>query len=252
MAATLTALLLPPFGLVLLGVLGGLLAWRGSRRAGLVAAAAAALVLLLATPWAANALRQALETRATPTATPPPPPAAIIVLGADQRRLPGGHRAGPLGLERMLQAARLSRATGLPVLVTGGPLSPGATPIAVLMAESLRADFAVAARWIEPAAPDTAGNARESVALLRAEGIGSAYVVTHAWHMPRALEAFARQGFFVVPSPVPPSPAMALRASDLVPRPDHLAESWLMLREMAGILVYRLRDGPPRAEMPRQ
>jgi hypothetical protein len=32
-------------------------------------------------------------------------------------------------------------------------------------------------------------------------------------------------------------------ASDWLPRPDHLARSWFALREWAGLLVYRLRDG---------
>jgi hypothetical protein len=30
---------------------------------------------------------------------------------------------------------------------------------------------------------------------------------------------------------------------DFIPRPDHFFTSWLMLREWAGRLVYRLRDG---------
>jgi hypothetical protein len=34
----------------------------------------------------------------------------------------------------------------------------------------------------------------------------------------------------------------------LVPRPDHLAMSWFALREWAGLLAYRLRDGPARPQ----
>ena len=171
-------------------------------------------------------------------------PDAIIVLAAEAARMVSGSEPGPLTLERLRATAQLSRHTGLPILVTGGPLAPDEAPIAELMAESLRNDFGVSAAWIESAARDTRDNAVLSAQLLRSAGIGSAYVVTHAWHMPRALEAFARSGFPVIAAPVRLSRVPEGRFSDWIPRPDHLAESWFMLREWAGILVYRLRDGP--------
>ena len=45
----------------------------------------------------------------------------------------------------------MQRRTGLPVLVTGGVLEPGAEPIAVEMARSLRDEFGIPVRWVEPA-----------------------------------------------------------------------------------------------------
>ena len=244
MRAALTNLLLPPLLLVLLALAGGLLAWQGRRRAGLLAAMAALLLLLLATPFAAGGLAHRLE-RMVPEGMPPgaPPPGAIIVLGGEMVRGIAGPEVGPLTLERLRAAAALHRRTGLPLLVTGGPLAPGAPPLAELMAASLATDFGLAARWVEPQAGDTRGNAALSAAMLRAEGIRAALVVSHGWHLPRAGAAFAREGFPVGAAPVRRSLPPQGAARELLPRPDHLARSFWALREWAGLLVYRIRDG---------
>jgi uncharacterized SAM-binding protein YcdF (DUF218 family) len=240
----LTSLLLPPLLLVLFVVAAGLLAWRGHRAAGALAAAAALGLLLLATPFVAGTLTHALESRAALGAPPGgPPPAAIIVLGGEMASGAGTPEVGPLTLERLRAGAALHRRTGLPLLVTAGPVARGAPPLAELMAGSLAEDFGVTVRWVENRARDTRDNAVLSVELLRAEGIGSAYVVSHAWHLARAEAAFARLGFPVTGYPLRRERMPDGIASDWLPRPDHLARSWLALREWAGILVYRLRDG---------
>jgi uncharacterized SAM-binding protein YcdF (DUF218 family) len=239
----LTTLLLPPLLLVLLAFGGGIAAWWGRRWGGLLAAAAALGLLLLATPQVAGLLVASLEREvATPAAGPPPE--AIIVLGAEAvRDRDGRFGVGPLSLERLRAGAALHRATGLPLLVTGGRLEPEGTPLAALMAASLAEDFGVAVRWREEAAADTRQNAVFSAALLRVEGVGAAYVVTHGWHLPRALEAFARAGFAVQAAPLRLLAVPKGRAADWVPRADHISMSWYMLREWAGRLVYALRDG---------
>ncbi|WP_426955495.1 YdcF family protein [Muricoccus radiodurans] len=242
--AILTALALPPMLLALLALAGGLAAWRGRRWAGLVAAAAGLGLLLLATPMTESLLLRSLEQEAEMPAGPAPgPPGAIVVLGAEQARGLAGTEVGPLTLERLRAGAALQRRTGLPLLVTGGPLSEGATPIAVLMARSLDSDFGVAVRWVEDRAADTRENAANSIALLRAEGISSAYVVTHGWHMPRAREAFARLGYSTIPAPVRVSPPADGRWSDGLPRADRWSGSAFAIREWVGRWVYRLRDG---------
>jgi uncharacterized SAM-binding protein YcdF (DUF218 family) len=237
----LTSLLLPPLSLALLALACALLAWRGRRWAGLLAALALLLLLALATPFAAGTLTQRLEAWIPPA--PPTPPAAIIVLGGEMASGAAGHEIGPLTLERLRAGAALHRATGLPLLVTAGPVSRNAPPLAALMAESLRRDFGVPVRWVETAARDTRDNAILSAALLRGDGIAGALVVSHAWHLPRAMEAFSRAGFAAMPAPVRRHRAPDGIASDWLPRPDHLAQSWFALREWAGLLVYRLRDG---------
>lgn len=235
----LTALALPPVLPLLLIMAFGLLAWRGRRWAGLAAMLCALLLLLLATPAVAGLLNWSLEQGLVAGAARP---GAIIILGAEVAHGIDGPSPGPLTLERLRAGAALHRATGLPMLVTGGVLSPGEAPLAALMARSLAEDFAAPARWVEARAADTRENARFSAAMLAADGITAALLVSHAWHLPRALEAFARAGFTV-------SPALGLRSnwpefglSQWLPRADHLAESWFALREWAGRLVYAIRD----------
>jgi uncharacterized SAM-binding protein YcdF (DUF218 family) len=169
-------------------------------------------------------------------------PGAIIILGAEVTHGLGGPSAGPLTLERLRAGAALHRATGLPLLVTGGVLAPGDPPIAVLMARSLAVDFSAPVRWIEPRAADTHENARFSTAMLAAEGIHAAHLVSQSWHLPRALEAFAREGFAALPAPVRRSLPPGLGAGQWLPRADNLAESWFALREWAGRIVYAIRD----------
>ena len=236
-----TTLLLPPLALLLLCLVLALAAARGSRRAGLGAALAAFVLLLLATPAVAGLLRWSLEREVTTPALASPP-AAIIVLGGDVARGVGGPTIGALTLQRLRAGAALQRRTGLPLLVTGGVLSPGDPALASLMASSLAEDFATPARWVEPLAADTRGNARFSTMMLQAQGINSAFLVTHAWHLPRAMAAFARAGLVVTPAPVLPRAAPSFAWRDWRPAPEQWGASWLALREWAGRVVYALRD----------
>lgn len=239
----LTGLLLPPMLFIWTALAAGLLAMGGRRWAGAVGAGCALCLLLLATPMAAGVLTVALDRMAPAQPAEGPPAAAIIVLGGEMARGAAGPDVGVLTLERLRAAAILHRRTGLPVLVTGGPLSRGAPPIAELMAASLAADFGVSARWIEPRARDTRDNALLSAELLRADGIEAALVVSQAWHLPRAQAAFARARFPVTPSPVRIGRMPDGQVSDWIPQPNSLAQSWLALREWAGLIVYRIRDG---------
>ncbi|GGC60205.1 hypothetical protein GCM10011504_43060 [Siccirubricoccus deserti] len=244
--STLTSFLLPPLLLALLALAGGLLAWRGRRFGGALAVAAALLLLVLATPLCAGLLYASLEREIRPGEAVPATtavPGAIIILAGEaawSRDAPG---VGPLTLERMRAGAALHRATGLPLLVSGGPLGRGDPPIAALMAASLAADFGVETRWQEDRSADTRQNALFSAALLRREGIGAAWLVTHAWHMPRSQEAFTRAGLPTLAAPVRLDRLPRWEAREFMPRPDRLAQSWYALREWAGRLVYALRDG---------
>lgn len=239
----LTSVLLPPLLLVLAAAAGGVLAWRRAALPAALVLLASFGTLLLATPFASGALQHSLDLAQAATA-PASPPAAIIILGAEiARGRDGAPDIGPLTLERLRAGARLHRGTGLPILVTGGPQRPGDPSLGRLMARSLSEDFGVSPEWIEEEAADTRQNAEFSAAMLRGSGIASAYLVTHGWHMARAAGAFARQAMPVIAMPLRQAPRPRLDLAALVPRPDHLADSWFALREWAGRLVYRLRDG---------
>ena len=243
----LTTLLLPPLLLLGLGLLASLRAARGHRGAALFAALCMLALLAMATPQVAAMLHASLEDGIDappeiPTAGPAMP-RAIIILAADALITTTGASVGGLTLERLRAGAALERATGLPVLVTGGVLGRGQPPVARLMAHSLSEDFHVATRWVEERAGDTRENADFSAALLRAEGIGTVYLVTHAWHMRRAGAAFARAGVVAIAAPAPRRALPEGSWVDFVPRANVLGESWFMLRELVGLVVYRLRDG---------
>ena len=117
--------LIPPNLFILLAMVGVVLAWR-SRRAGLALATAAVACLYLAsTPVVGFLLMRAADNivRVVPTLPLPAPPGAIVVLSAEYRHsnVPGGRdMVGPVTLERLAEAAREQRRTGLPILVSGG------------------------------------------------------------------------------------------------------------------------------------
>jgi uncharacterized SAM-binding protein YcdF (DUF218 family) len=131
---------------------------------------------------------------------------AIVILGAGRERgdpaWGGADQSTGLALERVRFAARLAKASGLPVLTSGG-LHYGTPPSeAFIMAESLRDDFGVTARWQEGASRTTWENATMSAQMLEPEGIKRVVVVTQAWHMPRAVWSFEHAGFTVVAAPM--------------------------------------------------
>jgi uncharacterized SAM-binding protein YcdF (DUF218 family) len=234
-----TTLLLPPIGL-LVGALA-LLVWRG-RGARILAALLLVTALAVSTPYAAGTLRLSLE-RMLPD-TPADAAEAIVVLSGDIAHTREGIELGPLTLERMRKGAALHRATGLPILVTGGVVSRrSSVPVAELMRAVYAEEFGITVRWVEPAARDTRDNAEHSTAVLRQAGVDRVFVVSHAWHLPRALAAFERAGLSSVPAPVRLGPAPDGSLGDWVPSPRAALDSWYFLREWTGILVYRLRDG---------
>jgi uncharacterized SAM-binding protein YcdF (DUF218 family) len=242
--AVLTAVIVPPANLVWVCLLG---VWVGRRRRAVgqtIAASALAGLIVLGLPITGKLLLLSLEDRAAPTADNGVRPAAIVILGGDDVHAAennGRLRPGPLSLERMLAGAALHRRTSLPVLVTGGPLIPGDEPVAIPMVRTLEADLATPVRWVEPSASDTWQNARASAAMLRADGITSLYVVTHAWHMRRSLLAFAGLGVAVTAAPVRIDELAPVSPADFVPQATGWMTSYLALHEWIGCVYYALR-----------
>jgi uncharacterized SAM-binding protein YcdF (DUF218 family) len=229
---------------------------RQRRRCGItVIAVATALLYGLATPWGASQLLRLvnLPQPALPPLTVRPMPQALVVLAAGiEYRAPeygGRDTVDAFGLERIRYAARLHRQTGLPILVSGGRLRSD-LPAAETMREALAEDFAVPVRWIEGQSTTTEESARLSARLLHADGIERVYLVTHAVHMARAVEAFSRAGIAVVPAPTQfLEPVDIPLPQDLLPASRALYDSYLALHEAIGRAWYRLAYGkPPRPE----
>jgi uncharacterized SAM-binding protein YcdF (DUF218 family) len=202
----LVSLLIPPFGFVTLAAFTMLLPGINRRFRQILIGTSIVGLILLAMPAIADRMLDALETGIPAPPPGSPPPAAIIVLSAEVRRTSDVPSivVGRLTLERLATAVRLQRRTNLPVLLSGGSLQADLPPMADVMAESMQNDFRVPVRWRETKSQTTWENAAFSADILKKEGITSVYVVTHAWHMRRALLAFRGTGLTVTPAPIPP------------------------------------------------
>lgn len=244
MRGTVATLVLPPTGFVVLILIGLLMRghWRhfGLR---LIWVALIALILL-GMPAVSSTMLLALETGLPVEPPADHPPQAIIVLGGEvirSRQEKLGIRPGLLTLDRLRTAATLQRRTGLPVLVTGGVTQTGTPAVGLVMERSLQDDFQAPARWVEAKSVDTWENARFSADILRAEGITSVYVVTHAWHMRRAVLAFQSTGLTVTAAPTPLDDPIGPDLNDFVPRAGGWQTGYFAIHEWIGYAWYKLR-----------
>lgn len=246
------AILLAPPGLfilvALLAVLIGL-RWRLIGRILLILDFAALAFLSL--PHTGRLLLTPLESSSQAVPITPPDKAdggiqAIVVLGggryADAPEY-GGDTVGVQTLERLRYAAALHRRTKLPVLVSGGSPFDEETTEAQLMRRVLEKDFGIEVKWVEDQSDNTIENAQRTKLMLTGAGIKRAYLVTHAWHMPRARWAFVNAGVDIVPAPMgfttlAPSDR---RAFAYVPSARGLKMSALALQERMGLAWYRFR-----------
>lgn len=168
----------------------------------------------------------------------------IVVLGAGRERNdPTWLADAPTGtaLERMRYAARLAKASGIPLLTSGG-FHYGKPPSeAAIMAQSLDTDFGTPVRWQEGESRTTWENAELTARILLPLGLKRVVLVTQGWHMPRALWSFERAGFAVVAAPV--GFLGVDRETPLdgwAPDARAFAQNGQLLNEAAGLLVYPL------------
>ncbi|HEB96414.1 MAG TPA: YdcF family protein [Sedimenticola thiotaurini] len=243
----LKALILPPGGPILLGVLGLALGRRFLGR--LLVVLSLALLYLFSTPYVAGRLMAPVETIAplsTRQARASGADAIVLLGGGRYADAPeyGGDTVNGLMLERVRYAARLARQTGLPVVISGGSLHGDRTAEAELARQVLEQEFDVEVAATESASRTTWDNAYLTRDLLRSRGIGRVLLVTHAMHMPRALEAFQRAGIDAVPAPTRffHVDDGAEELSDWLPDPRALLISYYALHEQLGRLWYRLRE----------
>lgn len=239
---TLVALLLPP-GILILLMAGGLMLRRTRPRlgAGLIAGGLAALYIL-SMPLTAHFLLTCWEHPQSVTTTDSA--TAIVVLGGSKSHdAPeyGGDTVSGATLVRLRYAADLHRRTRLPVLVSGGSPEGSTQSEAELMQRALQAEFSVRVRWVEGSSANTLENARLSYQMLAAEDIRTIYLVTHAWHMPRAQLVFEAAGFNVIPAATAYSTRYRLTILDFLPSAPALRDSALFFHEIIGIVWYRLR-----------
>lgn len=176
----------------------------------------------------------------------------IVVLGnGSELGDPGWGSGQPslMGLERVRFAARLAKASGLPLLTSGG-FHYGAPPSeAALMAEVLARDYGLSVRWQEGLSRTTWENATHTAELLKQAGITRVVLVTQAWHMPRSRWSFEQARLQVVSAPLGFLGTPNGRpAGGWLPESKAVWQSGLLLNEAIGLLAYRLFYQGPAAQ----
>jgi uncharacterized SAM-binding protein YcdF (DUF218 family) len=154
----------------------------------------------------------------------------------------GGDTVGQATLERLRFAAKLQRETGKPVLVTGGSPLGNNTSEAEQMKQVLEHEFNVPVSWVEGASDNTQENANLSKKMLEQPRITRIYLVTHAWHMPRAMLAFQAAGFQIVPAPTAYTTRFQTDLLAFLPNANALRDSRIFMHELIGTLWYQLKS----------
>ena len=242
----LAALLLPPASLIFPAFLGLWLVVRnrGKQRAAGIALLSISLTALLALsiPALGKKMLARMETLPVPNAEQIARAEAIVVLGGGLyhgAKEYGSDTVSATTLERLRYAARLARQKKLPILVTGGAPEGGIAE-AQAMREVLTQEFQVSVKWTESASRDTAENARFSAPQLRSAGIQRILLVSHAWHLPRAVPLFEQEGLTVIPAPTAFSTESAEVWREWLP--GDFRYSRIAAHELLGQGANRLRD----------
>jgi uncharacterized SAM-binding protein YcdF (DUF218 family) len=255
----LAALLLPPVPLLVLVLMGArLILWR--RFLGWMLVLLSTILLWLGAcsgvgDWMARAfLSQPPPLSADriaalkKAASGGKPGVVVLMLGAGREALAPEYGVASLSdpsLERLRYGVWLSRETGAPMMFSGGlghASEPGTTE-ADVAAEIAQREFMRPMRWVEPKSRDTRENAQYSAALLRDLDVQQVVLVTHGWHMPRALrmfkEAAAREKaqWEVVPAPMGLGQSVERTALRWIPSSEGTQLVRAVLREKFALLL---------------
>jgi len=170
---------------------------------------------------------------------------AIVVLSADVRP-PLPERPIPLPdnatYQRCQYAAWLhTHWRALPVLACGGVGPYGGQPFSTVMRRVLQGEGIPGPMiWTEEKSRSTHENAVYGAEILYSRGIRKVVLVTEAYHMPRAVGCFRKQGIEVIPAPCG-FRRLDLRLGYFLPGWKAIDENELTLHESAGLMLYWAR-----------
>ena len=242
-------LLLPLASLLLLSIAGLFFLSTHKTFAMLLISASLTLLLLLSLPIVAKFLANtqeiypALNNKMIDTFAAD----AIVVLGGGLKDPAPEYSQKvtlkAISLVRVRYAALLAQKTHLPLAVTGGKVLKQASPSeAEIMTDVLQNEFKQKVTWKEDSSRNTAENAYYTHQLLSATGIKRIILVTHAFHMHRAVTQFQRQGFEVLAAPTA-FIGLSTRTTvfDFLPSSKALHNSTYIIHEVMGSFWYWLR-----------
>ncbi len=166
-------------------------------------------------------------------------PMTIVVLGGGRDAFAPEYAQSslrPRSLERLRYGVWLARETGAPLGFTGGTgWGNSGGPTEAEVAEYVAAkDYGVTLKWQEGTSRDTRENALRTVALLKQAGVTRAVIVTHGWHMPRAMRLFEEAAggkIEFIAAPIGLAPITQGNALDWLPSVEGFERVRLVLRE---------------------
>ena len=239
-------ILLPPSGFVVLLVIG-LFFWliRLRKTAAFCILLASVLLYFASTPFIANNLIDPLQYQYKVLKEVPEDMQAIVVLAGGRtpnaREYTNLDTVDATSLERIRYASRLSKVHQLPVMVVGGSVYDERESVAKLMKNVLTTDFGVETTWLEEKSKNTFENAKFAKKVLKENSISKFLLVTHAYHMPRAMWCFEDVGLQPVAAPTvfykrnTSMPEM----KDYIPNVSALNKTRLAMHEYLGKLWYQ-------------
>jgi uncharacterized SAM-binding protein YcdF (DUF218 family) len=247
-----TALLLPPVPFLLLTLVGARLLLPRRGLGWLLIFVSVVLLWLSACTGAARSLTQFMlqppaalsfdrvrELRAEVAAKKA---IAIVILGGGAEPFAPEYGVSSLqeqSLERLRYGLWLGRQTGAPIAYSGGIgwAQKDAAPEARIAAKIAAEDFDHPIKWLEEDSRDTRENAALTLALLKPAGIDHIVLVTHGYHMPRALRDFteaAGPGVTIEPAPMGLAKKLETPTLDWMPSGQGFIRMRQVLREIVG------------------
>jgi uncharacterized SAM-binding protein YcdF (DUF218 family) len=239
----LTALALPPAGPLLLALLGLLVMARRWLAGAILSLLGIGALWFLSCNAVGVGLAHSLLPQVKPVNVRSAEMAnvqAIVILGGGVLgQAPEYGLAQPSAptLERVRYGAWLARQTKKPLAFAGGvgwAARPNTTPEADVARTALKDDYGLELRWSDSRSRDTAENATRMAQAMRGDKIQRIALVTHAWHMPRAVAAFQKAGFQVTPAPTGFAVPRERELLEWLPSVHGLELSRSVLREWLG------------------
>lgn len=237
-----SSFLLPPLNLIILGAVGIFILKSRPKLGKFLIITAFFLFYILSIPFVAENALQILKTQPVYSSEIHEVQAIVILGGGTYFEAPeyGGHTVNQYSLQRIRYGAYLQHRTGKPVMVTGGdPLGIGSSE-AEQMKSVLENEFHILVRWIEDSSKDTRENAYNSYSVLNKYKVNHIALVTHAWHMPRAVREFERVGFKVVPASTAYVTQHKTNMLAFIPSASALLKSRIFIHEIVGMIWYWL------------
>jgi uncharacterized SAM-binding protein YcdF (DUF218 family) len=209
-----------------------------------LAAFSAIALYLLSTPATADLLASFVGDARAVEAADAQRAQAIVVLAAGlsgDSTEAAGVTLGPLTLERLRYAVRLSKSLKLPIALSGGAGGHGLTE-ADLMRAAMTEEYSLEPRWVENRSRNTRENARYTSELLQRDGIKRVLLVTHPFDTRRARSAFEARGLEVIAAPAQVPPPGKTSVRDFLPSIWALLVSHYSTYELLALLRDRLME----------